>query len=112
MLENTKKLFKKYIDKEAKKLNNNYNRIILGGHSLGAMMAFHTGLTINKKLGGIFILSGYLFHETTLYDEERKNLNMFMLMVKMILLFILIFKEILLKELKIIQILFLNIMRI
>ena len=40
-------------------------------------MTFHTGLTIDKKLGGIFVLSGYLLNETILYDDERKNLNMF-----------------------------------
>ena len=40
-------------------------------------MTFHTGLTIDKKLGGIFVLSGALLNETVLYDDERKNLNMF-----------------------------------
>ena len=75
MLENTKKLFKKYIDEEGKKIG--YDKIILGGHSLGGMMTFHTGLTIDKKLGGIFVLSGALLNETVLYDDERKNLNMF-----------------------------------
>ena len=75
MLENTKNLFKKYIDEEGKKIG--YDKIILGGYSLGGIMTFHTGLTIDKKLGGIFVLNSVLLYQTVLYDDERKNLNMF-----------------------------------
>lgn len=36
------------------------NRIILGGFSQGAAVAYYTGLLLDKSLGGLLILSGWI----------------------------------------------------
>ena len=36
------------------------NRIVLGGFSQGAAMSLLTGLTSERKLGGIVVMSGWL----------------------------------------------------
>jgi phospholipase/carboxylesterase len=69
---------KKVIEKEAKILNGDYKKIIVGGFSQGGCMAFHVGLTIDKKIGGILCLSGILFpFSFKNVSEDKKDIPIF-----------------------------------
>ncbi len=61
------------IDKEAKILNNSYNKIFLGGFSQGSVMSFLVGLSIpaEKTLGGLICCSGYLSSNTKIREDEK-----------------------------------------
>ena len=69
-------ILKNYIEEEAKKLNNNYEKIIIGGHSQGAMLSLFTGYTFKYKLGGVISWSGVLppiKKEDILPEKEKLN---------------------------------------
>ena len=74
--ENAKKRIEKIIDEEAALLNGKYDNIYLGGFSQGACISLLVGLTFEHKIGGIISLSGYLFPEINI-REENKDINIF-----------------------------------
>ena len=51
---------KEIIKQEALKLNNSYGKIILGGHSQGAVVSMYTAYTLEENLGMILVNSGFL----------------------------------------------------
>lgn len=66
------------IKEEANILGGKYDKIIIGGHSQGAMISLYTGYIIKYLLGGIISFSGVLppiKKENILAD--KKNLNVF-----------------------------------
>ena len=70
------KVISKAIDEEAKLLNGKYENIFLGGFSQGACLSLFLGLTFEHLLGGVISLSGYLFSQIKI-REENKKLNIF-----------------------------------
>ena len=62
----------KIINEEANKLKGRYNRIIVGGFSQGASMAFYIGLTYMNLIGGIVVCSGKLFSGIKIRKENEK----------------------------------------
>jgi phospholipase/carboxylesterase len=71
---------RKVIENEAKKLENNFSKVFIGGFSQGACMSLHVALTHEKKLGGLIALSGLLFPFTAKEidnDETKKDLDIF-----------------------------------
>jgi predicted esterase len=51
------------------------NRIVLGGFSQGGAMSIFSGITSEKKLGGIFGLSSYLLLNSKLPEHTKKGAN-------------------------------------
>jgi predicted esterase len=51
------------------------NRIVLGGFSQGGAMSIFSGITSEKKLGGIFALSSYLLLHSKLQELTRNGAN-------------------------------------
>jgi predicted esterase len=51
------------------------NRIVLGGFSQGGAMSIFSGVTSEKKLGGIFALSSYLLLHKKLPELTKKGAN-------------------------------------
>ena len=72
----SKKNIEKIINEEAKLLNGKYENIYIGGFSQGACLSLLIGLTFDHLLGGVISLSGYLFPEIEI-REENKDLNIF-----------------------------------
>ena len=70
------KSISKAIHEEAKLLNGKYENIFLGGFSQGACLSLFLGLTFEHLLGGVISLSGYLFSQIKI-REENKKLNIF-----------------------------------
>ena len=66
----------KIIKNEAKKLNNDYSKIYIGGFSQGACMALYMGLGTSFNLGGVIVCSGFLFPQLEI-NEENKDLKIF-----------------------------------
>ena len=77
-LKKSSDLLKDIIEEEVSKLDKNYDKIIVGGHSQGAMISLYTGYTFKNKIGGVVALSGALppiKREDIL--PEKENLNVF-----------------------------------
>ena len=72
----SRKRIEKVIEEEAKLLNGKYENIYLGGFSQGACMSLLIGLTYEHLIGGVISLSGYLFSEIKI-REENKDLKIF-----------------------------------
>ena len=70
------KIISKVIHEEAKLLNGKYENIFLGGFSQGACLSLFLGLSFEHVLGGVISLSGYLFSQIKI-REENKKLNIF-----------------------------------
>ena len=66
-----------YIEKEAKLLNNTYDKIFIGGHSQGACISLYTGYTVNYLLGGVISLCGVLFPQVKIVGN-KENLKVFL----------------------------------
>ena len=66
----------KIIKTEAKKLNNDFSKIFIGGFSQGACMALYMGLATCFQLGGIIVCSGFLFPQMEI-NEENKGVKIF-----------------------------------
>ena len=64
------------IKTEAKKLNNDFSKIFIGGFSQGACMALYMGLATCFQLGGIIVCSGFLFPQMEI-NEENKGVKIF-----------------------------------
>jgi len=66
-------IIKEIINQEAKLLNGNYSKIIIGGFSQGASLSLYTGNTEEHLLGGaIFLYGNYI-------NENKNKLNAFLL---------------------------------
>lgn len=77
-LKKSSNLLKDIIEEEVEKLDQNYDKIIVGGHSQGAMLSLYTGYTFKNKLGGVVALSGALPPiKKEDISPDKKNLNVF-----------------------------------
>ena len=74
--EKSGKKIEEIINEEAKLLNGKYENIYLGGFSQGACLSLLVGLTFEHSIGGVISLSGYLFPEIKI-REENKKINIF-----------------------------------
>ena len=52
-LKESANLLKEIINEEVEELGKDYSKIIIGGHSQGAMIALYIGYTFENKLGGV-----------------------------------------------------------
>ena len=68
---------KEIINQEAKLLNGNYSKIIIGGHSQGASLSLYTGYTLDYPLGGVISLYRELFEQVNI-NENKNKLNVFL----------------------------------
>ena len=67
-------IIKETINQEAKLLNGNYSKIIIGGYSQGAKLSLYTGNTLDHLLGGAISLC------SNINENKNKNkLNAFLL---------------------------------
>ena len=71
-------IIKEIINQEAKLLNGNYSKIIIGGHSQGASLSLYTGYTMDYLLGGVISLCRALFEQVN-FNENKNKLNVFLL---------------------------------
>ena len=60
----------KCLDEELEILKGDSSKLYIGGFSQGCAMALHNGLSYKEKLGGIIGLSGYLFEQTKIPEEQ------------------------------------------
>jgi len=74
--EKSAKKIEELINEEAKKMNGKYDHIYLGGFSQGACLSLLVGLSFEHCIGGVISLSGYLFPEIKI-REENKKINIF-----------------------------------
>ena len=65
------KVLEKVINNEVNILNGDYSKIILGGHSQGAMISLNQAYTSNKIYGGVYAFSGIL-PPGDISDDKRK----------------------------------------
>ena len=65
---------KQLIIDEAKKLDNDYNKIFLGGFSQGACLSYHVALSFDYTLGGLISFCG-IPNTKTQIKENNKKLN-------------------------------------
>ena len=61
---------------ESKLLNNNFSKIILGGHSQGACMSLYTAYSADYLLGGVISLNGILFEQAQI-NGNKEDLQVF-----------------------------------
>ena len=74
--EKSAKKVEEIINEEVKLLNGKYENIYVGGFSQGACISLIIGLTFEHTIGGVICLSGYLFPEIEI-REENKKINIF-----------------------------------
>ncbi len=70
------KILNSFLKAQLKRLNLDYNNLILMGFSQGAMMAIHTGLRLKEKIAAIVAYSGSIisWHNGILpFIEEKKD---------------------------------------
>ena len=79
-LESSSNIIKKIIKEEAKLLNNDYSKIFLCGFSQGACLSFHIGLTLDNILGGIICMCGIPLSIYKINENNRNNLNIFVVL--------------------------------
>ena len=79
-LEASSNLIIKIIREEAELLNNDYSKIFLCGFSQGACLSFHIGLTLDKILGCIVCMCGIPLSVYKINENNRKNLNIFVVL--------------------------------
>ena len=78
-LKKASNLLKEIIEEEAEELEYDYEKIIIGGHSQGAMIALFTGYTFEEKIGGVFSWSGVLPPlKRTDISKDKENLNVYL----------------------------------
>ena len=70
-LKKSAKVLEKAVNNEVNILNGDYSKIIVGGHSQGAMISLYQAYTTNKTYGGIFAFSGVL-SPGDINDDKRK----------------------------------------
>ena len=59
-LKNSSKILRNIIEEEANLLNKQYNKIIIGGHSQGAIISLYTAYNVEYMLGGVISFCGFL----------------------------------------------------
>ena len=59
-LKKSAKVLEQVVNNEVNILNGDYSKIIVGGHSQGAIISLYQAYTTNKTYGGIFAFSGVL----------------------------------------------------
>jgi len=72
-LEHVKEMIQKIkeiTEKETKLLNNDYSKIFIAGNSQGACQAIATGLSIEKKLGGILSFRGHYITDLPVKNKQ------------------------------------------
>ena len=79
-LESSSNIIKKIIKEEAELLNNDYSKIFLCGFSQGACLSFHIGLTLDNILGGIICMCGIPLSIYNINENNRNNLNIFVVL--------------------------------
>lgn len=79
-LEESANRIKNIIYEEAKLLNNDFSRIFVSGFSQGAFLSFYIGLSFEYLLGGIACFCGEPLSKTKIVENNRKNLNMFVVL--------------------------------
>ena len=79
-LESSSNMIKKIIKEEAKLLNNDYSKIFVCGFSQGACLSFHIGLTFDNLLGGIICMCGIPLSIYKINENNRNNLNIFVVL--------------------------------
>ncbi|KAK3092540.1 hypothetical protein FSP39_004166 [Pinctada imbricata] len=47
------------------------SRIVIGGFSMGAAMSMHLGYRYHRDVAGVFALSGFLNHGSSVYEEIK-----------------------------------------
>lgn len=52
-------IVQRVLEEEAKDLNNDYSKVILGGFSQGACVTYNTFLNLSQNLGALVALSGH-----------------------------------------------------
>ena len=68
------KILSQVIQEEVALLDGKYDKIILGGHSQGAIVSMYTSYTKEYMLGGVFSFSGFLPpQEEILQNKEKLN---------------------------------------
>ena len=68
----------KLVDQEVEDLNGDYGKIVVGGFSQGACVAYSTFLKIKHKIGAIVALSGHTPPiKTELLDEDKFQIPIF-----------------------------------
>eukprot|EP00331_Platyophrya_macrostoma_P023834 CAMPEP_0176441730 /NCGR_PEP_ID=MMETSP0127-20121128/21384_1 /TAXON_ID=938130 /ORGANISM="Platyophrya macrostoma, Strain WH" /LENGTH=236 /DNA_ID=CAMNT_0017826589 /DNA_START=8 /DNA_END=718 /DNA_ORIENTATION=+ len=72
-IEENSKRITAVLDQELKELDENSQRLFIGGFSQGACMALHNGLQYPKTLGGILCFSGFGFPVTKETEENKKT---------------------------------------
>ena len=76
-MKNSSNFLKQMIKEEADILGGNYNKIIIGGHSQGAIISLYTGYkSCDKMIGGILAFSGFLPEEDALLPGKN-DLNVY-----------------------------------
>ncbi|XP_075145769.1 lysophospholipase-like protein 1 isoform X2 [Haematobia irritans] len=50
-----------------------FNRIIVGGFSMGGALAMHTGYHLNTELAGVFACSSFLNFDSIVYDTLKSS---------------------------------------
>jgi len=77
-LKKSSNLLKEIIEEEVGILGKNYEKIIIGGHSQGAMISLYTGYSFKNKLGGVISWSGALPPiKREDISNEKEDLNVF-----------------------------------
>jgi predicted esterase len=70
-LKKSAKVLEQVVNNEVNILNGDYSKIILGGHSQGAMISLNQAYTSNKIYGGVYAFSGIL-PPGDISDDKRK----------------------------------------
>ena len=70
-LKKSAKVLEQVVNNEVNILNGDYSKIIVGGHSQGAIISLYQAYTTNKTYGGIFAFSGVL-PPGDISDDKRK----------------------------------------
>ena len=79
-LKSSSNMIIKIIKEEAELLNNDFSKIFLCGFSQGACLSFHIGLTFDKILGGIACMCGIPLSVYKVNENNRKNLDIFVVL--------------------------------
>ena len=79
---NNSKMIIDIIKGEVKMVNNDYTKILIGGFSQGAALSIYISLHLNHLLGGVILLSGFLFPDIDISKivseyENRNSLPIF-----------------------------------
>ena len=75
-LKNSSNILRGIIEDEAKLLNGQYNKIIIGGHSQGAIVSLYTAYNVKYMLGGVISFCGFLPPQEKALPE-KKELNVY-----------------------------------